>query len=78
MKSALGRCPVSTSGLLVVLRAGNLIQETQGENTLKNPVQRSEPEFKDPVFVKTSPKRSYSVIENERFGLVFAKTGSTV
>jgi hypothetical protein len=24
--------------------------------------------------VKTSPKRSYTVIENERFGLVFAKT----
>ncbi len=41
MKSALGRCPVSRSGLLVVLRAGNLIQETQGENTPKNPVQKS-------------------------------------
>ncbi len=26
--------------------------------------------------MKTSPNRSYSVIENERFGLVFAKTGS--
>ncbi len=36
------------------------------------------PEFKDPRFVKISPKRSYSVIENERFGLVFAKTGSIV
>jgi hypothetical protein len=35
------RCPVSTSGVLVVLRAGNLIQETEGENTLKNPVQKS-------------------------------------
>jgi hypothetical protein len=31
-----------------------------------------------PVFVKTSPKCSYSVIENERFGLVFAKTGSII
>jgi hypothetical protein len=30
----------------------------------------------DPVFAKTSPRRSFSVIENERFGLVFAKTGS--
>ncbi len=30
------------------------------------------------VFVKTSPNRSYSVIENERFGLVFAKTGSII
>jgi hypothetical protein len=28
--------------------------------------------------VKTSPKRSCSVIENERFGLVFAKTGSII
>jgi hypothetical protein len=28
--------------------------------------------------VKTSPKRSYSVIENERFGLVFAKTVSII
>jgi hypothetical protein len=34
------------------------------------------PEFIDPVFTKTSPKRSLSVIQNERFGLVFAKTGS--
>jgi hypothetical protein len=34
------------------------------------------PEFIDPVFAKTSPKRSFSVIENERFGLVFAKTES--
>ncbi len=34
------------------------------------------PEFIDPVFTKTSPKRSFSVIENERIGLVFAKTGS--
>jgi hypothetical protein len=28
--------------------------------------------------MKTSPKCSYSVIENERFGLVFAKTGSII
>ena len=28
------------------------------------------------VLAKTSPKRSFSVIENESFGLVFAKTGS--
>jgi hypothetical protein len=34
------------------------------------------PELIDPVFAKTSSKRSFSVIENERFGLVFAKTGS--
>ncbi len=33
-------------------------------------------EFIDPVFVKTSPKRSFSITENEHFGLVFTKTGS--
>jgi hypothetical protein len=33
-------------------------------------------EFIDPVFTKTNTKRSFSVILNERFGLVFAKTGS--
>jgi hypothetical protein len=34
------------------------------------------PEIIDPVFAKTSPKRSFCMTENERFGLVFAKTGS--
>jgi hypothetical protein len=34
------------------------------------------PEFIDPVFVKTSPKRSFSMTKNERFRLVFVKTGS--
>ncbi len=28
--------------------------------------------------MKTSPKRSYSVIENERFGFVFVKTVSII
>jgi hypothetical protein len=36
------------------------------------------PDFTDPVFVKTSPKRSFSVIQNERFGLFFVKTGSKI
>jgi hypothetical protein len=36
------------------------------------------PEFIDPVFVKTSPKRSFAMTENEQFGLVFAKTGSII
>jgi hypothetical protein len=36
------------------------------------------PEFIDPVFTKTSPKRSFSMTERERFGLVFAKTGSII
>ncbi len=34
------------------------------------------PEFIDPVFAKTNPNRSFSMTENERFGLAFAKTGS--
>ncbi len=34
------------------------------------------PEFVDPVFAKTSLKRSFEMTENWRFGLVFAKTGS--
>jgi hypothetical protein len=34
------------------------------------------PEIIDPVFEKTSPKRSFSMTENERFGLVFVNTGS--
>jgi hypothetical protein len=33
------------------------------------------PEIIDPVFAKTSPKRSFCLTENERFGLVFGKTG---
>jgi hypothetical protein len=28
------------------------------------------PEFLDPVYAKTSPKRLFSMIENKRFGLV--------
>jgi hypothetical protein len=34
------------------------------------------PKFLSPVFAKTSPKRSFSMIDYERFGLNFAKTGS--
>jgi hypothetical protein len=34
------------------------------------------PEFIDRVFGKTSPIRSFCMTENERFGLVFPKTGS--
>jgi hypothetical protein len=32
----------------------------------------------DPVFMKTSPKRSFSVIQNERFGLVFVNFGHRI
>ncbi len=34
------------------------------------------PEIIEPVFAKTSPKCSFSMTENERFGRVFANTGS--
>ncbi len=34
------------------------------------------PEIIDPVFAKTSPKYSFCMTDNERFRLVFAKTGS--
>jgi hypothetical protein len=33
-----------------------------------NPVGSTVPEFIDPVFAKTSPKRPFPMIENERFG----------
>jgi hypothetical protein len=36
---------------------------------VKGPV----PEFIDPVFANTSPKRSFSMTKYERFGLVFTK-----
>jgi hypothetical protein len=37
---------------------------------------RAVPEVINPFFTETSPKRSFSMTENARFGLVFAKTGS--
>jgi hypothetical protein len=39
-------------------------------------VRGSSAEFIDPVFAKTCPKRSISMTANDRFGLVFAITGS--
>jgi hypothetical protein len=41
-----------------------------GEGALDTPV----PEIIDPVLAKTSLKRSFSMTEYERFGLVFTKT----
>ncbi len=38
----------------------------------------SVPEIIDLVFTKTSPKRSFCMTENERFGVVFVKTGSII
>jgi hypothetical protein len=36
------------------------------------------PEFIDPVFTKTSPKRSFSLNRKRAFWLVVAKTGSLI
>ncbi len=36
------------------------------------------PEFIDPVFTKTIPKRSFSLNRKRAFWLVFAKTGSII
>ncbi len=46
--------------------------KTEGEIPVPTPL----PEFIEPVIAKTSPKRL--PIENERFGLVFAKTRSII
>jgi hypothetical protein len=37
---------------------------------------KSVPEIIDPVFAKTSQNARFLLSENERFGLVFVKTGS--
>ncbi len=39
---------------------------------------RSVPEFTDPVFTKTSPKRWFSLNRKRAFWLVFAKTGTII
>ncbi len=36
------------------------------------------PEFIDPVFTKTSPKRSFSLYRKRAYWLVFAKAGSII
>jgi hypothetical protein len=47
------------------------------QNQIKKKYALRVPEFidSDPVIAKTSPKRSFSMSKNERFFLVFAKTG---
>jgi hypothetical protein len=48
-----------------------------GSGSFPSRIQRSKSipvsEFLDPVFAKTSPRRSFSVIENEGFGLLSGK-----
>jgi hypothetical protein len=46
----------------------NRAREAKGE--------RAVPEIIDPVFAKTSQNARFLLSENERFGLVFVKTGS--
>ncbi len=43
---------------------------------LEKYVQYPVPEIIDPVFTKTSQNARFLLSENERFGLVFVKTGS--
>ncbi len=42
------------------------------------PLETPVPEFIDPVFTKTSSKRSFSLNRKRAFWLVFAKTGSII
>jgi hypothetical protein len=56
------------------------IQEAQKHTDPTDPRLDSNPvpEFIDPVFTKTSPKRSFSLNRKRAFWLVFAKTGSII
>jgi hypothetical protein len=56
----------------LIVKVGQCHRYGSALSLLSGPV----PEFIDQVFVKTSPKRSFSMIEYERFGLIFAQTGS--
>ncbi len=52
--------------------------ETTDVYVLQQSVLPPVPEFKDPVFTKTSPKRSFSLNRKRAYWLVFAKTGSII
>ncbi len=78
--------PPSKSGLKLICNVNivylNLRSETS-QDCAKKPQRNSTfmnstsvPEFIDSVFAKTSPWRSFSIIEDQCFELVFAKTGS--
>jgi hypothetical protein len=53
-----------------------LISENKRFRQEINADQRLVPEIIDPVFAKTSQNARFLLSENERFGLVFVKTGS--
>jgi hypothetical protein len=54
----------------------NLASGNEGSHEMLQIIRKPLPQFIDPVFVKTSPKHSFSITENDHFGLDFAKTGS--
>ncbi len=49
---------------------------THAPHALLQGVQITAPEIIDPVFAKNSQNARFLLSENERFGLVFVKTGS--
>jgi hypothetical protein len=58
----------------------NFARQAQSSHCVQPASLSSEPvpEFIDPVFTKTSPKRSFSLNRKRAFWLVFAKTGSII
>jgi hypothetical protein len=54
---------------------GNTIFENKGVRCMYM-IHSTVPEIIDPVFAKTSQNARFLLSENERFGLVFVKTGS--
>ena len=52
-----------------------MLRVSKNEYILRE-IQYTVPEFIDPVFTKTSPKRSFSLNRKRAYWLVFAKTGS--
>jgi hypothetical protein len=58
---------------IVHLQVGSSFKRTNKE---KLNISRPMPEIIDPVFAKTSQNDRFLLSENERFGLVFVKTGS--
>ncbi len=72
---------ITGGGLLPILKEAlkEALKEEQSKQktfALRLTYTQPVPEIIDPVFTKTSPKRSFCMTENERFGLVFTKTGS--
>ncbi len=68
--------------LLYVSRRANPDEPKRGQRPcfylLERQASEPVPEFIDPVFTKTSPKRSFSLNRKRAFWLVFAKTGSII